>query len=182
MQSLRTFLPALCDTLGITVDKAYERQRLLVKAGTLRSRPGKGPGSGVPAVPRNIAILLVSLLVGDLRETPITRIKALAQARPLADCPRFGDSRFASVLAKMIENGFSDYRHWPLEIRVQRDTLVAEIDWPMPGSMPLTIIYNVDPIRPQPLRTVTAMGGHFLLRIRQAYEDAFGEPIPGDAE
>lgn len=128
MQSLKTFLPKLSEIIGVTIDQAYERQRILVKARVLKARPGRGPGSGVPATPRNIALLLIALMVGDFREHSVATIKQVANSMPLNASSAPYNASFLEALTQLIAVGFPSYDQWPKEIRWRRDTLEAEID------------------------------------------------------
>jgi len=60
--SLKGLIPKLAKAVGMTPAAIYERQRALVHAGLLHPRSGRGPGSGVPADAKSVAILLISLL------------------------------------------------------------------------------------------------------------------------
>src|SRR5689334_12563975 len=60
--SLKILMPSLADHLGTTAAALYERQRALVQGGLLTSKHGRGPGSGVPANPKNAALLVIAML------------------------------------------------------------------------------------------------------------------------
>lgn len=169
MQSLKTFLPELSKVIDVTVDQAYERQRLMVKAGILRARAGRGPGSGVPASPKNVAMLLTALLIGDLREHSISSIRSVANAKPLGQCPVNGTARFADAVAKMILDGFPNFFDWPEEIVVERDRLCAEIRWPNHSAAFRTIYpAHSSSLERKRLHVDGVLVGHALLKIRNA--------------
>lgn len=131
MQSLRTMLPEICDILGITLAHAYERQRVLVKAGVLRARPGRGPGSGVPGTAQNLVTLLIALLLGDLREHPISTVKAITSAKPVHRCAFHGEARFGEVMTAILEAdplALGIARN-PTAIWIERDSVEAVIQY-----------------------------------------------------
>jgi hypothetical protein len=65
-KSLKVFIhDTLAKALGRAPVTLYERQRPLVAAGLLHAEDGRGPGSGVKAEPRSVAMLLVSVLATD---------------------------------------------------------------------------------------------------------------------
>src|SRR5262245_62088547 len=77
----------------------YERQRALVRAGLLHTRPGRGPGSGVPADAKSVAMLLISVLAtGSLSEVE-EQTKAIANLKSVSGrCPVTGKKTFAAAL------------------------------------------------------------------------------------
>src|ERR1700761_5436596 len=92
LPSLRTFIPLLAEWMEITVDQIYERQRQLVAAKILKPRSGRGPGSGVPTTPKNIAILLLAVLVGyRIKGDFIDDVRAFIAVKPESGaCPFTG--------------------------------------------------------------------------------------------
>jgi hypothetical protein len=50
---------------GLSEFALYERQRALVRAGLLRLQGGRGPGGGIPATSRNVAIWLLGVLTAE---------------------------------------------------------------------------------------------------------------------
>jgi len=178
MQALKTVLPALTKVLGTSVHQAYERQRALTNAGLLKARPGRGPGSGVPATPKNLAQLLVALLVGDLRESSIERIKAVSGARAAAGiCPFTQTHRFVDALSAIIENGKAKMDHWPLRISVSRDKPHAAVIWPINGDFPVdyTPTGKYVDIPESRLRLEATIGGGTLWEIHKLLFDVNGE-------
>jgi hypothetical protein len=65
MFGLKWFIPHLSDLLHLTKPALYGRQRALVRAGLLKSRVGRGPGSGVELSAGSVAMLLVAVLATD---------------------------------------------------------------------------------------------------------------------
>lgn len=169
MQSLKTFLPILSKLIDVRPDQAYERQRLMVKAGILRAREGRGPGSGVAATGKNVALLLVALLVGEFRDRAISSVRSVANARPLSECPVNGNATFAEAIAGMIEAGFPNFLDWPSEIVVQRDTLCGEIRWEA-DALPSAIFYpaHKKSLDRRRFHVDGILAGHSLLKIRNA--------------
>jgi hypothetical protein len=55
-------IPKLAKWLKLSPAAIYERQRALMRAGLLESEPGRGPGSGVRATPKSVAMLLTALV------------------------------------------------------------------------------------------------------------------------
>jgi hypothetical protein len=97
--SLKSVIPLLARTLGVTPAALYERQRVLVRAGLLQQRPGRGPGSGVPANAKSVAMLLISLLAtGSLSEVEEqTKVIANLKCRD-GRCPVTGKKTFGAAL------------------------------------------------------------------------------------
>ena len=84
MIGLRTFLKDFADsTKLVPFDKLYERQRELVRCDFLRATKGRGPGSGVPLSPANLAIFLVSVLASDKLSDLGDRTSELYLAKPV---------------------------------------------------------------------------------------------------
>jgi hypothetical protein len=70
MASLKSLIPELAQALDMKPAAMYERQRALVRARLLEMRPGRGPGSGVLATPKSLAMLLIAILATEsLSET-----------------------------------------------------------------------------------------------------------------
>ena len=97
--SLKSLLPVLAKDLELTPAALYERQRALVRAGLLHVEAGRGPGSGIRATPKSVALLITAILAtANLSETE-------AQAKIVANlksdekrCPLAGKATFASAL------------------------------------------------------------------------------------
>src|SRR4026208_2522364 len=93
--SLKSLIPSLAKTFRVSPAALYERQRALVRCGLLKTKPGRGPGSGVRATPESIALLLISLLATDSLSQVEARTPALAKLRSTSDqCPLTGQKTF----------------------------------------------------------------------------------------
>lgn len=64
-RSLKAYAPGLAKFFNTTPAAVYERQRALVRAGLIDAGLGRGPGRGVQATPRTMAVLLIGLLVTE---------------------------------------------------------------------------------------------------------------------
>src|SRR5215211_4926587 len=58
--SLKALIPAIAQVLEMNPATLYERQRALVRSGLLKTKSGRGPGSGVRASADSVAILLIA--------------------------------------------------------------------------------------------------------------------------
>lgn len=65
MGSLKALTKTMAGALGLTPDALYERQRVLVSLNLLKPEKGRGPGSGVRATPKTVALLLISVLAAN---------------------------------------------------------------------------------------------------------------------
>jgi hypothetical protein len=81
MAGLKTFLGRLSPLLGVTPAALYERQRVLVDIGLIKTRGGRGPGSGVPFTAENVAALVISILATDSLSEIDERVVDLCNAR-----------------------------------------------------------------------------------------------------
>jgi hypothetical protein len=82
MAGLKTFLGRLSPMLGVTPAALYERQRVLVDIGLIKTRGGRGPGSGVPFTTENLAALVISILATDSLSEIDQRVVNLCNAQP----------------------------------------------------------------------------------------------------
>ena len=105
MASLKGLIPGLAKSTGMTPAALYERQRALVRAGLLHTRPGRGPGSGVPADAQSVATLLISVLAtGSLSEVE-EQTKAIANLKSLdGRCPVTGKRTFGAALTAALKS------------------------------------------------------------------------------
>jgi len=101
--SLKGLISELAQGVDTTPAALYERQRALVRAGLLQTKPGRGPGSGVRATPESVAMLLISIMAtGNLSETE-ERSKAISNLKSQnKSCPLTGKKTFASALAAVL--------------------------------------------------------------------------------
>lgn len=82
--SIKTLLPQLEKVFRLDGGLIYERQRALVRAGLLKPREGRGPGSGVAATPRALSLLLLAILASDNPAEGAERAAKLARFIPSA--------------------------------------------------------------------------------------------------
>ena len=104
MASLKTAIPELAGALDMKPASIYERQRALVRAGLLKMRPGRGPGSGVLATPESFAMLLISLTVPSLSEVARQTKIVAALKSETKRCPLTGKGTFASALTAVLRS------------------------------------------------------------------------------
>jgi hypothetical protein len=82
MAGLKSFLNGIAPILGVSPLALYERQRALVNLGVLRAVPGRGPGSGVPLTPYNVAAVVISVLATDNLSEIDDRVVGIIRATP----------------------------------------------------------------------------------------------------
>jgi len=99
-KSLNATLPVLSDILGEPPDTLRTRQRALVAAGLLDSKPGKGPGKGVPATPKTLAQFLIGTCAGA--DGPFA--KRVARANCGGTCRLTGAATFVDALAAILSD------------------------------------------------------------------------------
>ena len=98
--SLKNVVLRLAEQLGLPPAAFYERQRVLVRAGLLASRSGRGPGSGVRATPESVALMLIAILAGGpLSDTPTSTRKIANLKSTKGPCPFTGKKTFGSALS-----------------------------------------------------------------------------------
>jgi hypothetical protein len=131
--SLKGYIPYLSQRLGISPAALYERQRALVRAGLLDMSKGRGPGTGVVADARAIAILVTAVLAtGSLTDTE-TRVRAIASARrePAEDNAVLDFIDSATLPTTFLQNieylMFHPIGRRVTEITVSRTAAVAQI-------------------------------------------------------
>lgn len=112
MIGLKSFLPALGAALHWSPSALYGRQQALVRLGLLESIPGKGPGSGTPLTPYNLAALILAVLACDTLAEVDQRVVDLCEAKPVAPTfedinagwsEKHGNPTLRSELAKALE-------------------------------------------------------------------------------
>jgi hypothetical protein len=105
MPSLKSLIPSLAAALQLSPAALYERQRALVRAGLLQIKPGRGPGSGVPATASSVAMLLISVIattsLSEVGEQ--TRIVANLKSAD-GPCPLTGEKTFAAALTAILKS------------------------------------------------------------------------------
>lgn len=106
MTSLNAFLPVLSDLWGVSPGVLYERQRSMVHLGLMKSRPGRGPGSGVTLTPENVARLLVAYAGVDSLAVVYRSKKVFAananEYTPDFACPVTGKNTFLDILTETL--------------------------------------------------------------------------------
>jgi hypothetical protein len=101
-------IPFLSQVLDMTPAALYERQRALVRIGLLDQRPGRGPGSGVPATSQSLATLLISIAAtGSLSEVgEMTKLFANLKSET-GRCPFTGKKTLAAALTAVLDSPLS---------------------------------------------------------------------------
>jgi hypothetical protein len=101
--SLKSMFPALAPILKGTADSLYAHQRAFVRAGLLKSVPGRGPGSGVHANPESLALFLIGMFTsaGVAENGPYA--KSIAHAVPEGGTDALtGAKTFSAALATIL--------------------------------------------------------------------------------
>ena len=103
MKSLKLFIQ---NTLARVVERApvtlYQRQAPLVAAGLLDAVSGYGPGSGVKATPRSVAVLLIALLATDT-PSDTTAVATFAKLKSSSGkCGLTGESTLVDALTAIL--------------------------------------------------------------------------------
>jgi hypothetical protein len=104
MIGLKTYLSTLSPLLGQSEEMLYERQRALVREGLLESVGGRGPGSGVRADEKALAVFLVSLLAHDVLAHAETVWAFCGMRIPGGKCPVTGQRTFMEALGAVLGN------------------------------------------------------------------------------
>jgi hypothetical protein len=102
--SLKVFIPGLAFLLQMKGDALYERQRELVRAGLLRAKKGRGPGSGVQTSPYSVAVLLIAVLSTDNWSDTVALCSSISKAAPRrrARCPITNKRSFLDALTHVL--------------------------------------------------------------------------------
>jgi hypothetical protein len=122
--SLKGFIPTLAKLIGMTPAALYERQRALVRAGLLRAKSGRGPGSGVRLTADTVALLLIAVLATDSLSDTEEKARAVANLRS-ARCWLTGTNTFWAALAAILAS--SDLSKRVRSISVTRTGPTADI-------------------------------------------------------
>ena len=127
MTSLKSLIPALAGILDMKPAAIYERQRALVRAGLLESRPGRGPGSGVPATPHSVAMLIISIAATHSLSEVADQTKIVANLKSASGpCPLTGKKTFGQALTAILASKLVA-RLVQIELRRSGTQLSAEI-------------------------------------------------------
>lgn len=76
---MRVFGRRWSKTFGMTAEEVYNRQRILSEIGMFSEEAGSGPGRGVRAEPRSVALLIMSLMCAERRHTLEQRLASYAK-------------------------------------------------------------------------------------------------------
>ena len=107
MASLKSVLPSLAKALSISPLALYERQRALVRAGLLKSRPGRGPGSGVLATPESLAMLLIAVAATSSLSEVEEQASIIANLKSVdGRCPLTNKKTFAAALTEALKSEY----------------------------------------------------------------------------
>jgi hypothetical protein len=105
MASLKSLIPGLARALDMKPAALYERQRALVRAGLLEMNPGRGPGSGVPATSKTLAMLLISAVATSSLSETEEQTKLVANLKSASGrCPFTGKKTFAAALTEVLNS------------------------------------------------------------------------------
>ncbi len=116
MSSLTSYTPTLAKLVGLDGVALYERQRSLVRVGLLEPE-GRGPGRGVQATPKAVALLLISALATDRLVDAAVRTRDLAAAVPKnGRCPLTGRTTFLDALTAALSIKFVPFTFDYLEV------------------------------------------------------------------
>jgi hypothetical protein len=129
--SLKAYAPLLASRLGTTPAALYERQRALVRAGLLAQPEGRGPGSGVPVRPYEVALLLIAVLATDSLSDTSDKARLVSRARSNASdnvCPFTGEQTFVEAVARVLDMSHDQWREI-VSITVHRTTGAGSISY-----------------------------------------------------
>lgn len=167
MASLKSFLPILGSHLHATPEALYERQRALMRLGTLDPGAGRGPGGGVRLNGDSMAVMLLSALTADNWSDVGANISQIAAGRPSGDLPPWLSKRTtAGALSEVLEND-------DIAARIQAVTLYREwqslmIQWLEPkGEYHVTVFNGTTPTEP-PIVTSGRIKGNTLQAIARS--------------
>ena len=125
MAGLKTFLGELSLHVGVTPAALYERQRVLVNLGLIKTRSGRGPGSGATFTAENLAALVISILATDSLSEVDQRVVALCNAPPAQISQRTGAGR---------EKDQKTHAEW---VKLGKPTFQSEVARVLAGQSPL---------------------------------------------
>lgn len=132
MISLKSYLPFLADYLDLTPDAIYERQRVLVRSRMLKAVPGRGPGSGIRAMPATVTQLVLATLATDSLAETESKTKALGKAvAEQGACPLTGARNFAGALEMILSSRVLADK--VLSIVVRRPDLTVALNYKEPA-------------------------------------------------
>jgi hypothetical protein len=128
-RSLKGLTPSLARLLGTTAPRIYERQQILLRAGILASKAGRGPGSGTAATAPSLALLLIAILGSETLGQTEVRTRELAAAAPVGGvrCPLTDAKTFVDAVANILSSRERSAR--VIEITVSRTAARATITY-----------------------------------------------------
>jgi DNA-binding IscR family transcriptional regulator len=131
--SLKSLIRDVSAFTGMSEAAVYERQRALVRAGLLKTKRGRGPGSGVRGTRESVALLLISLLAtGNLSDAGrSTRIFANLENKE-DFCPLTRKRTFAEAVTAILAS--KDLAQSVIAINVSREIREAQIAYRDPSK------------------------------------------------
>lgn len=104
MAGLKTYLPSLSVLLDTSPTALYERQRVLTRLiESVDVIGGRGPGSGVRATNRTVALLVIAVLSTESLAETYERTIVIGAAKPINEkCPLTGTPFFSHALAAVL--------------------------------------------------------------------------------
>jgi hypothetical protein len=105
LTSLKAYSTRLGSLLRVAPGTLYERQRALVAAGLISVEgEGRGPGSGVRADARTVAMLVISMMTTDSLAAAPERTRDIARCKAWGGaCPLTGAADFAGAMTAIME-------------------------------------------------------------------------------
>jgi hypothetical protein len=146
MISLKSYAPVLADYLGMTPDALYERQRVLVRSGALVAPVGRGPGSGIRAMPSSVTQMIMAVLATDSLSEIDEKTRKLGSGRAEHNaCPLTGANDFVGALELILAS--EALANKVQEIEVARSNLKARIVYLQKGrKYPQFSIFGKRPV------------------------------------
>jgi hypothetical protein len=136
--SLKSLITHVSAFTGKSEAAVYERQRVLVRAGLLKTERGRGPGSGVRGTPESLALLLISLLATDNLSDAGLSTRTFAELENKEGlCPLTGKRTFAEAVIAILASKKLAQRIIAISVsQGTRDTEIAYRDPSKGGSIP----------------------------------------------
>lgn len=141
----------------MTPDALYERQRVLVRSGALVAPAGRGPGSGIRAMPATVTQVIIAVLATDSLSEIDEKGRKLGSGRAEHNvCPLTGARDFVGALEWILSSDVLAKKVWWVE--VERSNLKATITFANKGrKYPEKSIFGKRPVlRGQHRLSVTA--------------------------
>ena len=172
--SLKSLIRDVSAFTGMSEAAVYERQRALVREGLLKTKRGRGPGSGVRGTPELVALLLISLLTtGNLSEAGAsTRIFANLKNKE-GSCPLTGKRTFAEAVTAILAS--KELAQKITALNVSQEIRETEIAYRVSSSSKFGLA--VQPQEPG-LSSRSSLSGHALNRMVDSFGFDKGEARP----